>query len=63
MTCYYEHRQIGWVMLATLGLPLLALLAFIMVLLAGGQVQTAFIIVLIALPFAIALNPLLVHDG
>jgi hypothetical protein len=55
VTSHYQHQQIGWVMLAMLGLPLFGLVAFIMVLLARGQVQTAFIIVLIALPFAISL--------
>src|SRR4029077_16878889 len=55
VTRHYEHQQIGWVILATLGLPLFGLLAFITILLARGQVQTAFIIALIALPFAISL--------
>ena len=55
MAIQYRHRQTGWVMIVMLGLPLLAALAFAMLLAARGPAQSALLILLAALPFAILL--------
>jgi hypothetical protein len=55
MAIQYRHRQTGWVMIVMLGLPLLAALAFAMLLAARGPAQSALLILLAAIPFAILL--------